>query len=72
MPENSSLVYTKLNGLGWSDPRGWQVYFGVNFDGMQEKLVMYQTIVDQLTQKQITPVLISVENINAPYYRLEH
>lgn len=72
MPENSSLVYTKLNGLGWSDPRGWQVYFGVNFDDMQEKLVMYQTIVDQLTQKQITPVLISVENINAPYYRLEH
>jgi len=33
---------------------------------------MYQTIVDQLTQKKIKPSVISVENIHAPFYRLEH
>jgi hypothetical protein len=72
MPENSSLVYSKLNGLGWNDPRGWQVYFGLSFNDMPEKLAMYQSIVDQLTQNNIKPSLISVENIHAPYYRLEH
>jgi cell division protein FtsQ len=72
MPENSTLVYSKLNGLGWSDPRGWQVYFGLSFTDMPEKLTMYQSIVDQLTQNNIKPLLISVENIHAPYYRLEH
>jgi hypothetical protein len=72
MPENSTLVYSKLNGLGWTDQRGWQVYFGLNFDDMPAKLVMYQAIVDQLTQNKITPALISVENLHAPYYRLEH
>ena len=72
MPEKSNLVYTTLNGLGWSDPRGWKVYFGLNLDNMAEKLTMYQAIVDQLTQKKIRPAVISVENINAPFYRLEH
>jgi len=72
MPENSNLVYNKLNGLGWTDSRGWQVYFGLSFNDMPEKLVMYQSIVDQLTQNNIKPTLISVENIHAPFYRLEH
>ncbi len=72
MPENSNLVYSKLNGLGWTDPRGWQVYFGLSFNDMPEKLMMYQSIVDQLTQNNIKPSLISVENIHAPFYRLEH
>ena len=72
MPENSNLVYGTLNGLGWNDSRGWKVFFGVNLDDMQEKLIMYQAIVDQLTQKEIKPSVISVENIHAPFYRLEH
>jgi cell division protein FtsQ len=72
MPEKSSLVYNSINGLGWTDPRGWKVYFGLNLDDMAEKLTMYQAIVDQLTQKKILPTVISVENINAPFYRLEH
>ena len=71
MPQDSSMVYDDLNGLGWSDPRGWQVYFGLNLDNITEKLTLYQAIVDQLTQKQIKPVVISVENVHAPFYRLE-
>jgi cell division protein FtsQ len=71
MPEKSVLVYNYLNGLGWTDPRGWKVYFGLNLDDIEPKFIMYETIVDQLTQKKITPAVISVENINAPFYRLE-
>lgn len=71
MPKDSSMVYDKLNGLGWTDGRGWQVYFGLNLDNIAEKLTLYQAIVDQLTQKNIKPVVISVENVHAPFYRLE-
>ncbi len=71
MPPESSMVYSALNGLGWTDPRGWQVYFGLNLDNITEKLVLYQAIVDQLTQKNIRPSVISVENVHAPFYRLE-
>jgi len=71
MPPESTMVYSTSNGLGWTDPRGWQVYFGLNLDDIAEKLILYQAIVDQLTQKGIRPVVISVENTYAPFYRLE-
>ena len=71
MPKDSSMVYSALNGLGWTDSRGWQVYFGLNLDNITEKLTLYQAIVDQLTQKKIKPAVISVENVHAPFYRLE-
>ncbi len=71
MPAESSMVYSSANGLGWTDPRGWQVYFGLNLDNIAEKLSLYKAIADQLTQKGIRPVVISVENVYAPFYRLE-
>ncbi len=71
MPAESSMVFSSSNGLGWTDPRGWKVYFGLNLDNIAEKISLYQAIVDQLTQKEIKPVVISVENVNAPFYRLE-
>jgi hypothetical protein len=71
MPDKSVLVYNYLSGLGWTDQRGWKVYFGLNLDDIEPKFIMYETIVDQLTQKNIKPAVISVEDINAPFYRLE-
>ncbi len=71
MPAESAMVYSTSNGLGWTDPRGWKVYFGLSLDNITEKISLYQAIVDQLTQKEIKPVVISVENVNAPFYRLE-
>jgi hypothetical protein len=38
---------------------------------MEMKLLVYQAIVDRLQKEGITPALISVENVHAPYYRLE-
>lgn len=71
LPEKSQLAYSTGHGLGWKDPRGWVVYFGSTLDDLDMKLAMYQAIVTQLTEKKIKPSLISIENLNAPYYRLE-
>ncbi len=71
MPAESSMVYSTSDGLGWTDPRGWKVYFGLSLDNITEKVALYQAIVDQLTQKKIKPTVISVENVYAPFYRLE-
>lgn len=70
-PQGTSLTYDPAYGLGWSDPRGWLVYFGETVDDITEKLAIYQAIIDKLTQEGIHPTLISVEYLDAPFYRTE-
>jgi len=71
MPEGSTLVYDKVSGLGWKDSRGWLVYFGSSLGNMAFKQAEYQAIVDRLSALGITPTTISVEYVDAPYYRTE-
>lgn len=71
-PENASLLYDHLHGIGWKDKRGWEVYYGMNSDDIDMKLKVYKAIVKQLNKKKIQPSFISVEFVHAPYYRLEH
>ena len=71
LPEGASLVYDPISGLGWQDSRGWQVYFGLDLSNIQFKLSEYQAIVDRLAALGINPSLVSVEHIDAPYYRTE-
>lgn len=71
VPADSTLVFSPVNGLGWHDNRGWDVFFGINLENIQAKLNAYQGIVDQLTRDGITPRLVSVEYLYAPYYRTE-
>jgi len=71
LPEGATLVYDPTDGMGWIDPRGWKVYFGIDLSDLQVKEAEYQVIVDHLTQQGITPVMISVEFPHAPYYRTE-
>ena len=70
-PPETQLVYDAQHGLGWQDPRGWQVYFGTDLEDIQEKLSIYQAIVSHVSHEGIQPVLISVEYLQAPFYRLE-
>lgn len=70
IPEGASLVYDPKYGLGWADPRGWQVYFGKDNANMPMKMQVYQSMVQDLLQQEIQPTLISVEYPNAPFYRL--
>jgi cell division protein FtsQ len=71
IPEGVQLEYHPTYGLGWTDPQGWNVYFGLNPDDMPAKLNMYREIINQLKAKGTKPTLISMENLYAPYYRTE-
>ncbi|MCP5095472.1 MAG: FtsQ-type POTRA domain-containing protein [Chloroflexi bacterium] len=61
------LYYQPATGLSFQDGRGWRVYFGTGTD-MQQKLVVYETIVDELLAQDRTPVYVSVSNQEKPYY----
>ena len=71
LPSGATLIYSDKDGLGWSDPSGWEVYFGKTLDDLEMKISMAQAIAKQLSQKGIKPKYINLEYLNAPYYRLE-
>lgn len=70
-PSDVPVIYDEKYGLGWQDPRGWQIYFGFGHADMAVKQRVYQAIVKRLEEQGIRPALISVAYVNAPYYRLE-
>ncbi len=71
MPADTVLVYDSEHGLGWNDPKGWEVFFGQEDSDMSMKLTVYQALVNQLESEGIQPAMISVEYVHAPYYRME-
>lgn len=71
LPEGSNLQYDPQFGLGWQDPNGWLVYFGKDTTNIDIKLAEYQSIIAALQEDNLTPALISLEFLHAPFYRLE-
>ncbi len=71
MPSGALLVYDSISGIGWQDPRGWKVYFGLSLEDIAFKLVEYEAIVERLNALGISPSTISVEHVDSPYYRTE-
>jgi hypothetical protein len=69
-PAGARLIYDPAHGLGWKDRRGWDVFLGDDQD-IEVKLSIYRSILDHLKGSENRPVVISVEYIHAPYYRLE-
>jgi len=69
-PDETPVVYDSKHGLGWKDTRGWEVYFGDALD-IDMKLRVYNAMLKELQDDGVQPVLISVEYIHRPYYRLE-
>lgn len=67
-PNIELLHYDALHGLSYEDGRGWRGYFGVGTD-MPQKLAVYETLIDNLLARGIQPSLVSVENLQAPFYR---
>ena len=70
IPSGTAMIYDPHNGLGWVDGRGWQVFFGSDAKDMTLKLQVYQSLITSLTSRGITPAFISVQYVNAPYYRM--
>lgn len=71
VPANAKIVYDPRHGMGWKDPAGWVVYFGLDGTDMQARMQMYEAIVEDLRSRNVTPAFISVEFLHAPYYRME-
>jgi cell division protein FtsQ len=71
LPKGTPMTFSAASGLGWKDTGGWEVYIGTDLDQYDQKIALYQSISTQLAGQGITPALISVEFLNAPYYRLE-
>lgn len=69
-PAGTDILYDPEHGLGWQDPQGWQVFFGHSPDDIDSRLAIYAEIVKEINKKGIRPVLISLEYLHAPYYRL--
>jgi hypothetical protein len=69
VPADSMMVYDRTFGLGWDDSRGWKSFFGTSAKDMPLKVRVYQSLVDSLAKRGITPVLINVMYPDAPYYR---
>jgi hypothetical protein len=67
-PNIERLQYERGVGLSFQDGRGWRVYFGSGAD-MEQKLVVYETIVTDLTARGITPAYVSVANQARPFYK---
>ena len=66
-PNIDRLFYRPSSGLSFQDGRGWRVYFGTGTD-MTQKLVVYETIVEELLAQGLTPQYVSVSNQEKPYY----
>ena len=69
-PAGAKLIYHPIHGLGWRDRRGWDVFLGDEQE-IAAKLSVYRSILDHLKGTENRPVIISVEYVHAPYYRLE-
>jgi hypothetical protein len=70
-PDEAKLIYSVSNGIGWKDKKGWEVYLGMDLNNTEMKLQVYEAIFKHLRKSNLKPSLVSVENIHAPYYRLE-
>ena len=69
VPAGSPMVYDPTYGMGWQDPHGWSVYFGQSTQDIPMKEKVYQAILDTITKQGIHPTLISVEYLDAPFYK---
>jgi len=69
VPADSIMVFDRSFGLGWTDSRGWKVFFGTSADDMPLKVRVYQSLVDSLVNRGVSPTMINVMYPDAPFYR---
>jgi hypothetical protein len=62
------LHYDAVNGLSYQDGRNWRGYFGVG-TGMEARLIVYETLIENLLSRGIQPSVVNVMDADAPFYR---
>lgn len=71
LPKKASLIFDAQHGLGWKETRGAKVYFGFDISNIGTKIAVYKAILKSLNRSGVKPEIISVEYVDAPYYRAE-
>jgi hypothetical protein len=71
-PQGAPLIYDPKLGVGWEDPGGWQAFFGQDGRNIDQRLAVYLSILNELAARRLTPTLISVAQLHAPYYRMDY
>jgi cell division septal protein FtsQ len=69
-PNIDLLYYQPGTGLSYEDGRGWRGHFGTGSD-MEQKIVIYEAIVDELLDRGLDISYVSVQNKLKPYYLAE-
>ncbi len=67
IPNLSVLRYHPDKGLGYNDPRGWEVWFGAGTD-MPQKVIVYDAVVADLTQRGVVFRELNVTDPDQPVY----
>lgn len=67
LPGVSELSYTTVNGLGFREPSGWNVWLGTGTD-MRNKLLIYESLTANLQARGIVPQEINVADPFAVHY----
>ncbi|MBI9044263.1 MAG: FtsQ-type POTRA domain-containing protein [Anaerolineaceae bacterium] len=72
LPKETTLSFKGNDGLGWHDSENnWNVYIGYTLDNLEQKFIVYRAIEEKLKTEGISPDMVSVKFVNAPYYRME-
>ena len=67
----TNLDYDPINGLGWTNERGWQIWMGIDTGaGMSERIKAYQAYIENLDSRGIEVSELNIANPDAPFYRL--
>jgi hypothetical protein len=69
VPADTTMIFDRTFGLGWIDSRGWKSFFGTTAEDMPLKIRVYQSLVDSLVSRSVSPTFISVMYPDAPFYR---
>ncbi|MGB3715649.1 MAG: FtsQ-type POTRA domain-containing protein [Candidatus Promineifilaceae bacterium] len=69
-PNIDLLHYLPGTGLSYEDGRGWRGHFGTGTD-MEQKIVVYETIIDELLERGLNISYVSVRNQAKPHYMAE-
>lgn len=67
LPEAALLRYDSFKGLGYANPQGWSVWFGVG-KFMPEKVAIYRAISQDLLARGIQAGEVNIVDPDAPYY----
>lgn len=67
LPDVRTLRYHPTNGLGFTDPRGWEVWLGVGND-MDQKVQVYEALIGDLQDQGVNPRAVYLINPHRPWY----